>query len=142
MRVGGSSGASVVNGGGARKPAAAPGFTTAQGADPLASAAPATGSAAVAGLDALLMLQEPDDAVSRQRRAVRRAGGLLDKLDALKLAVLGEGDAQQALHRLAHAARERRGAVDDSELTDLLDAVETRAAVELAKRDRLMGQAA
>ena len=142
MKVGGSSGPSVIGGGGLRRTAPAPGFSPSGGAESLASAGPATGSSAVSGLDALLMLQEPEDAVSRRRRAVRRAGGLLDGLDAVRLAALGEGDPREALRRLAYAARERRGSVDDIGLSDVLEAVETRAAVELAKHERAMGQAA
>lgn len=81
------------------------------------------------------MLQEPEDAVTRRRRAVRRAGGLLDRLETLKLSLMGEGDSQSALERLAQAVRERRADVDDDPgLIDVLDAVETRAAVELAKQ--------
>ena len=142
MKVGGSSGPSAAAPGAGRRAAAAPGFAPSGGVDSLVSASPASASSAVTGLDALLMLQEPEDAVSRRRRAVRRASGLLDGLDALKLAVLGEGDAHEALRRLAHAARERRADVEDPGLGQVLDAVETRAAVELAKRERMTKQAA
>ncbi len=39
------------------------------------------------------------------------------------------------LERLGRAVREARADVDDQGLTDLLDQIETRAAVELAKRE-------
>lgn len=142
MKVGGSASASTVGGGAPRRPGAAAGFAMVGGAEPAGAAQAAAPSSAVAGLDALLMLQDVEDALARQRRAVRRADGLLDRLESLKLAMLGAGDASDALRRLETAVRERRGAVDDPRVLDLLDAVETRAAVELAKRDRSLVQAA
>ncbi|CAN5274446.1 flagellar assembly regulator FliX [soil metagenome] len=135
MKVGGASGSAPVTSGGGVRREAAPGFAP-LGANPsVTSAAPASAAGAVSGLEALLALQEPQDALSRRRRAVRRADGVLDGLDALKLAVLGEGDPASALDRLSRAVRERRGEVDDPGLQDVLEAIETRAAVELAKRE-------
>ena len=68
-----------------------------------------------------------------------RGGRLLDRLDAVKLALLGDGGADAALLGLARAAAESREAVDDPRLCEVLDAIETRAAVELAKRAKASG---
>lgn len=137
MKVGRTSGGTGVAGvGGGSRPAAASGFAPTGSAGATQNAAPLGIATGVTGLDALLMLQEAEDPTSRRRRAVRRAGGLLDRLDSLKLALLGEGDAAPALERLAMAVREQRAQVEEPGLADVLDAVEVRALVELAKRER------
>jgi hypothetical protein len=100
-----------------------------------ASAAPAAGPAAVSSLDALMALQGAGDPRERRRRAVRRAGRLLDLLDEVKLALLDGGSAAPALERLRAAVREARDGVEDPRLEGVLDEIETRAAVELAKQE-------
>jgi hypothetical protein len=87
----------------------------------------------VVGVEALLALQDVESATERRRRSVGRAGRMLDELDGLKIALLaGELDPAQ-LDRLARAIREQRAATEDPKLEELLDEIETRAAVELAK---------
>jgi len=87
----------------------------------------------VMGVEALLALQDVESATERKRRSVNRAGRLLDELDGLKIALLG-GDLDPAqLDRLARAVREQRASTDDPRLESVLDEIETRAAVELAK---------
>jgi len=93
----------------------------------------AVGPTGVASLDALLALQEVGGPLERRRRAVRRAGRILDVLDEVKLSLLEGGLPPAALDRLVSAIREERGGTDDPNLEGLLDEIETRAAVELAK---------
>lgn len=93
----------------------------------------ALGVSSLGSLDALIALQEVDGVVERRRRAVRRAGRLLDELETLKLSLL-EGDVSEpGLRRLANAVREQREATSDPSLEAVLDQIEARAAVELAK---------
>ena len=88
---------------------------------------------AVSTLDALMALQEVGGPLERRRRAVWRADKILDALDGLKIDLL-EGPLNPAvLERLTRAVREQRSMTDDPALEGLLDQVETRAAVELAK---------
>jgi hypothetical protein len=88
---------------------------------------------AVSTLEALMALQEVGGPLERRRRAVWRADKILDALDGLKIELL-EGPLNPAvLERLTHAVREQRSMTDDPKLEGLLDQVETRAAVELAK---------
>ena len=98
--------------------------------------APAARTAAPSGvgsIDALLALQEVGGPLERRRRAVRRAGHILDVLDDVKLSLL-EGDVPPAaLDRLLGAVRQERSNTDDPQLEGLLNEIETRAAVELAK---------
>jgi hypothetical protein len=93
----------------------------------------ALGVSALGSVDALIALQEVDSALERRRRAVGRAGRVLDELDALKLALLDGEPSEAGLRRLAAAVREQREATSDPDLEALLDQIEARAAVELAK---------
>ena len=73
--------------------------------------------------------------MERKRRAVRRAGKLLDHLDQVKLAILDSAPTDGALEQLATAVREARDDSADPGLEDVLNEIETRAAGELAKRE-------
>ena len=98
-----------------------------------AAVSSASGVSGLVGVEALLALQDVESATERRRRSVGRAGRMLDELDGLKIALLaGELDPAQ-LDRLARAVREQRAATEDPGLEALLDEIETRAAVELAK---------
>ena len=87
-------------------------------------------------LSALLALQGVDDPLSKRKRAVGRAGRILDLLDELKLALIDGGASPAMLDRLVGAVREERAVTDDARLDAVLDQIETRAAVELAKLGR------
>ena len=135
-----------VNGSPSSSPAAArtAGRPVADGFAPLATeeAGAAAGSARtssagpVGSLEALLALQETSSPLERRRKAVRRAGRILDALDDLRVAVLGpEGLDGIALQRLQGAVREARNETEDPGLEDVLEEIEVRAAVEMAKRE-------
>jgi hypothetical protein len=137
MKVNGSGGVrSTAAGSGARSTAAS-GFSVAQAgpAAETARTARAAAAGAVGSVDALLALQEAEGPMERRRRAVRRAGRVLDVLDEVKLAMLGGQSSGPALERLARAVREARDGTGDEKLEGVLDEVETRAAVELAKAE-------
>jgi hypothetical protein len=115
--------------------AAAGGFSLPD-ASGVSDAAPASHMGATLGvgsIDVLLALQEVGGPLERRRKAVRRAGVILDVLDEVKLALLDGGVPPAALDRLMIAVRLERGGADDPRLQGLLDEIETRAAVELAK---------
>lgn len=103
------------------------------GAADAAPTARATSVVGVGSIDALLALQEVGGPLERRRKAVRRAGVILDVLDEVKLALLEGGVPPAALERLVAAVRLERGGADDPRLQGLLDEIETRAAVEMAK---------
>ena len=104
------------------------------------SAGPAqAGSASgLFGMDALLALQgEEDVLVGRRRRQIKRSNDILDALDDLKVSVLsGEIDDEALLRLQANIAASRED-IEDDKLQGVLNEIETRAFVELAKR-RLM----
>ena len=136
MKVTGPGSTGPVGGGdGGAKRAAAPGFAPAQsGAAREAQAAGHALAVSGATLEALIALQAAPNALERRRRAVSRAGRLLDVLDDVKLALLEGADSGGALQRLRTAVREQREGTEDPRLEGVLDEIETRAAVELAKR--------
>ena len=109
-----------------------PGSTSSSSAS---AASAASSSAGVAGLSALMALQGVEDPTERRRRAIRRGSNLLDKLEELKLALLG-GDADPvSLQGLARAMSESRSGDEEPALKAILDQIDMRAAVEIAKAE-------
>ncbi len=88
---------------------------------------------AVAGVGGILSLQEVDDPLASRRKAVGRAEDLLDRLDDLRHALLMGTLTRPQLAELARLVRLHRAEVDDPGLLAVLDDVDLRARVELAK---------
>jgi len=87
----------------------------------------------IMGVEALLALQDVGTPTERKRRAVGRAGRILDVLDEIKVAMLDGGLSGADLDRLRRAVREERAGTDDPNLEQVLEEIELRAAVEVAK---------
>lgn len=87
----------------------------------------------LAPLTALYALQEVPDATARRGRALRRGHDLLDRLEELRMALLSGSLSGERLQGLLQAVRSQRENVADPRLAAILDEVELRAAVELAK---------
>lgn len=85
---------------------------------------------------AILALQEVDASEPQARRAVGRGHRVLDELKELHLALVDGWLSEDALHRLAALVDDRRPEVDDADLASLLDDIDLRAAVEMAKLRR------
>lgn len=139
MKVRGTNGVGAAGGAKAARPAqGGAGFRidAAQGVSAPSQAARASGVAGVASVDALLALQDVGGPLERRRRAVGRAGRILDVLDSVKLKLLEGALETDDLVRLQQVLRDQRNATDDSALEAVLDEVETRAAVELAKLEQ------
>ncbi|OYW79925.1 MAG: flagellar assembly protein FliX, partial [Asticcacaulis sp. 32-58-5] len=98
-------------------------------------AAPAAGAFGVGGIDALLALQAEEDVLTgRRRRQIRRANDILDVLEDVKVSLLDGTLADATLLNLKNMIADRRETVEDEKLQAVLDHIETRALVELAKR--------
>ena len=91
---------------------------------------------AVPPSDALLALQEVPDAVARNARARRHGEDLLDHLDELRLSLLTGRLSPGRIEALARAVAVQRDQVSDPRLAQILEEIELRAAVELAKLGR------
>jgi hypothetical protein len=100
---------------------------------PPAAAAPTT----VSALDTLLTVQEIPDAIAGRRRAVQRGDALLDRLEDVRLALLTGVLPRERLEQLSRLARTDRTAITDPRLNAVLDEIDLRVAVELAKLDQL-----
>lgn len=104
-------------------------------AAPTGATSASAGVSGVAGVSALMALQGVEDVTERRRRALRRGNGLLDRLEELKLALLAGEAGEAALERLGRGLSEERPVDADPGLNSLLNQIDLRAAVELAKAD-------
>jgi hypothetical protein len=66
-------------------------------------------------------------------KARQRAGDILDQLDELRHGLLMGTLNRRQLENLARMVRARRGSVTDPRLAEVLDQIELRAEIELAK---------
>ncbi|MCA6289426.1 flagellar assembly regulator FliX [Phenylobacterium sp.] len=101
--------------------------------DKPAPAAPVAGMSGVMGVEALLALQDVGDPLEGRRRSVRRASRLLDVLEDLKIALIDGVLTPDKVRALVKTLGEKRESTGDPILETVLDEIETRAAVELAK---------
>jgi hypothetical protein len=92
-----------------------------------------SGGSPIGALNAMLSLQEVPDALDSQGRAKRRGEQVLDLLDRVRLGILAGTLTVAQLTELAQLVRARRDRVDDPRLAEILDEIELRAEVELAK---------
>lgn len=103
------------------------------GAAPASAASAASATSGVTGVSALMALQGVEDATERRRRAIRRGSNLLDQLEELKIALLGGESSAVNLQSLARAMAESRDGNEEPGLKSVLDQIDLRAAVEIAK---------
>jgi Class II flagellar assembly regulator len=107
--------------------------------DSPAAGAGVSGGSPVGAVNAFLSIQEVDDPLHGRARARQRAEDILDELDALRDGLLSGTLARESIIRLAGLVRMRRPDVTDPGLKEVLDEIELRAEVELAKLDGRMG---
>jgi hypothetical protein len=95
-----------------------------------------TPARAAAPTDLLLVAQEaqdaPDAAVAR-RRSVERGRDILDQLEGLRLALIAGAVPRRRLERMVELVARRRTAVADPRLAAVLDEIDLRTRIELAK---------
>jgi hypothetical protein len=105
--------------------------------------APQTGPAGVAApsplaaLSTVLAAQEAQDGPGAHRRALARGRSLLDELDQIRVGLLEGTLPEVSIRRLAGLLQAARPAVAEAKLEAVLDEIELRAAVELAKRQQV-----
>ena len=90
----------------------------------------------VSGIEALLAAQSVGDALqdgAKKRRAAAHGNDILDKLEDLRAAILAGVVSKSKLIALAQTLRDKREPGLDKELNQILDDIELRAEVELAK---------
>ena len=90
-------------------------------------------AASVGGIEALLAAQEAGDGTHGRSRGRARAEAWLDSLDELRADILSGSVSPLRLRNIADLVATQRDAVDDPKLTEILDEIDLRAQVELAK---------
>lgn len=92
----------------------------------------------VSGVDAIVAMQSAPDATQERSRGLIQQHGedLLDRLDALRHRLLMGSIPKDELVELAQTVRSRRHQSDDAKLNEIIDEVELRAEVEIAKLTR------
>jgi hypothetical protein len=98
------------------------------------AAAPAAPISAT-GIDALLALQAVEDPLFARKKAVRRGNALLDALTAAQADLLTGNVGDGRLNQMMALVTQARESVDP-ELDGLIDDIELRVRVELAKHGR------
>ena len=95
-------------------------------------------SVGLTDMNTVLALQEAPDATRgrAKRRVKERADMMLDHLDEIRLGLLLGTIPMAKLEQLAQLVRAKREQIDDPHLLGILDEIELRAAVELAKLSR------
>ncbi|MDX1486393.1 MAG: flagellar assembly protein FliX [Alphaproteobacteria bacterium] len=96
-----------------------------------------TGIKGAAQVDSVLLVQEVDNPEDRPTKARQRAEDILDQLDKVRHGLLAGAFSRRELEGLARLVRIERLEVDDPRLGEILDQIELRAAIELAKYSTL-----
>ena len=96
-----------------------------------------TGSRAPQAVDALLAIQEVEDSTNMPKQTVRWGHEVLDVLEQLRVDLLLGRVPERRLHTVLKLIRTQQGTMPNPELRLVLDDIETRAAVELAKLGKL-----
>lgn len=96
----------------------------------------AAGTAPLAALSNLLAIQEVPDPTTGKKRAVLHGATLLDELKELQIGLVQGWVSEDKLRSLSHMLDQPRPTIDDPGLNQVLDDIELRAAVELAKIER------
>lgn len=100
------------------------------------SAQSISSAGAVAGV---LGVQEIDDALAQASRGKMRAMDILDRLEELRIELLTGTLSREKLTQLSQMVAARRADVTDPRLGEILDEIDLRAQVELAKYARPAG---
>ncbi|MDR3423920.1 MAG: flagellar assembly protein FliX [Alphaproteobacteria bacterium] len=94
----------------------------------------ATGSLASANaISGILGVQEVDDALAHASRGKMRAEEILNRLEDLRMELLSGGISRERLMQLTRIVGARKAQIKDPRLAEILDEIDLRAQVELAK---------
>jgi hypothetical protein len=110
-------------------------FSISEAAEPRAQVV--SGPGPIGALDSILMLQGLDDSTDGRSKATAHGEKLLDMLDEIRDGLLAGGVPRTTLNRLANAVTRRHDQFADPKLQGVLDEIELRAHVELAKLEMM-----
>ena len=93
----------------------------------------AGGAAPANSIESLLAIQEVGDAIEGAKQARERGESMLDRLDEIRHDLLMGTLTPAKLDELGRMVKRQRTIIEDPGIRDVLDEIELRAAVELAK---------
>lgn len=93
-------------------------------------------SGGVSNMDSLLALQEVPEAGHGQGQARKRSERILQRLEELRDGLLMGRMSSNTIRQLADEVDSARAEIDDPQLSEILDEIDLRAQVELAKLRR------
>ncbi|MEW4458493.1 flagellar assembly protein FliX [Roseibium algicola] len=136
MRITGNKPISGVQGRGAKKSVSSNGdqFAPDLGGE-VSQSSQTAGGASIQGMDALLALQEVDDRAERRSRATKHGHNLLDTLESVRADLLAGHVSEDRLELLARQVSKRQSS-GDPDVDSVLEEIELRVKVELAKLGR------
>lgn len=110
-------------------------FGSLLGTDEAEAPAHTSATGVIAGIDALLAAQETDDPAQRASRGRMRKRGddILRQLDKLRLGMLTGTLSVGNLIDIADVVASHRERINDPQLSSLLDEIDLRAQIEIAK---------
>ncbi|HOO82282.1 MAG TPA: flagellar assembly protein FliX [Alphaproteobacteria bacterium] len=99
------------------------------------AAATTQNTQSIAQVDALLAIQGAEDPTqgAARKRARKRSGVILDELEKIRMAMLGGTLTVGHMIDIADVVASHREKIMDPALTDIMDEIDLRAQVELAK---------
>lgn len=109
-------------------------FTVSTAEQPRAQTVASSNS--IASVESILTLQGLDDSTSGRSKGLAHGERLLDMLDEVRDGLLAGGIPRATLNRLANAVSQRQEGFSDPKLQSVLDEIELRARVELAKLEQ------
>jgi hypothetical protein len=102
--------------------------------DPASGPSGVTASTTIGSVDGLLAAQEVEASGEEERRQARKRGDeILDRLDELRHGLLAGTLTEAQLVALANLVRARRASIIDPKMREIIDEIELRAEVEIAK---------
>lgn len=115
------------------KPGASAGASFAPHVEEESETAATASVATTSSVSGILGLQEVDDALAHASKGKMRAEDILSKLDDLRMDLLTGAISREKLMQLSRIVASRRAQVKDPQLASILDEIDLRAQVELAK---------
>lgn len=139
MKIGGpdqtSKTSSTKKGGKSSSSTGTTGFSSLLGADETEAPAHAAAASSIAGIDALLLAQETEDPAERaaRKRMHARASDILGELDKIKIGMLTGTLSVGNMIDIADVVASHREKIKDPALCSILDEIDLRAQIEIAK---------
>ncbi|MCL2473790.1 MAG: flagellar assembly protein FliX [Alphaproteobacteria bacterium] len=99
----------------------------------LSAASSVSGLLGAGNVSLMLGVQELGDALSRASRGKERAEDTLKKLDKIRLSLVSGSLHKSELESLSETVSQQKEIIDDPVLSEILDDIDLRARVELAK---------